>query len=218
MYVLVFNIQNYWYEILLVPATWYMILHILYLVISSSSMREIPRFYTAIVWFLTNLVWLISLRIIITEWNDFCWIYACFLLKTNLFFKLHNILYIWILSDILLCEIILWETWWLHGSFVNLVFFVFTDDEDDIDTSDLISGLQREVDLMDLAIKRERLQSLVDSDPITKSKFTTVGKAHHLSCQFITYSLQYWLFFQIWCKEDRLLITRVFSVLILLIF
>lgn len=108
MYVLVF-IQNYWYEILLVPATWYMILHILYLVISSSSMREILRFYTAIVWFLTNLVWLISLRIIITEWNDFCWIYACFLLKTNLFFKLHNILYIWILSDILLCEIILWE-------------------------------------------------------------------------------------------------------------
>lgn len=217
MYVLVF-IQNYWYEILLVPATWYMILHILYLVISSSSMREILRFYTAIVWFLTNLVWLISLRIIITEWNDFCWIYACFLLKTNFFFKLHIILYIWILSDILLCEIILWETWWLHGSFVNLVFFVFTDDEDDIDTSDLISGLQREVDLMDLAIKRERLQSLVDSDPITKSKFTTVGKAHHLSCQFITYSLQYWLFFQIWCKEDRLLITRVFSVLILLIF
>lgn len=50
------------------------------------------------------------------------------------------------------------------------------DDEDDIDTNDLISGLQREVDLMDLAIKRERLQSLVDSDPITKSKFTTVGK------------------------------------------
>lgn len=33
MYVLVF-IQNYWYEILLVPATWYMILHILYLVIN----------------------------------------------------------------------------------------------------------------------------------------------------------------------------------------
>lgn len=96
MYVLVF-IQNYWYEILLVPATWYMILHILYLVISSSSMREILRFYTAIVWFLTNLVWLISLRIIITERNDICWIYACFLLKTNLFFKLHNILYIWIL-------------------------------------------------------------------------------------------------------------------------
>lgn len=61
----------------------------------------------------------------------------------------------------------------------TLYFFVFTDDEDDIDTSDLISGLQREVDLMDLAIKRERLQSLVDSDPITKSKFTTVGKAHH---------------------------------------
>lgn len=52
----------------------------------------------------------------------------------------------------------------------------FADDEDDIDTNDLISGLQREVDLMDLAIKRERLQSLVDSDPITKSKFTTVGK------------------------------------------
>lgn len=78
------------------------------------------------------------------------------------------------------CEIIRWENlWWLRGSFVNLVFFVFTDDEDDIDTSDLISGLQREVDLMDLAIKRERLQSLVDSDPITKSKFTTVGKAHH---------------------------------------
>lgn len=102
MYVLVF-IQNYWYEILLVPATWYMILHILYLVISSSSMREIPRFYTAIVWFLTNLVWLISLRIIITERNDICWIYACFLLKTNLFFKLHNILYIWILSDIYYC-------------------------------------------------------------------------------------------------------------------
>lgn len=78
------------------------------------------------------------------------------------------------------CEIILWENlWWYYFSFVNLVFFVFTDDEDDIDTSDLISGLQREVDLMDLAIKRERLQSLVDSDPITKSKFTTVGKAHH---------------------------------------
>jgi hypothetical protein len=30
---------------------------------------------------------------------------------------------------------------------------------------------------MDLSIKRERLQSLVDSDPITRSKFTTVGKA-----------------------------------------
>lgn len=200
---------------MLVPATWYMILHILYLVISSSSMREIPRFYTAIVWFLTNLVWLISLRIIITEWNDFCWIYACFLLKTNLFFKLHNILYIWILIKwyITVWNYSLGNLWWRHGSFVNLVFFVFTDDEDDIDTSDLISGLQREVDLMDLAIKRERLQSLVDSDPITKSKFTTVGKAHHLSCQFITYGLQYWLFFQIWCKEDRLLITRVFSVL-----
>lgn len=218
MYVLVF-IQIYWYEILLVPATLYMILHILYLVISSSSMREILRFYTAIVWFLTNLVWLISLRIIITEWNDFCWIYACFLLKTNLFFKLHNILYIWILIKwyITVWNYSLGNLWWRHGSFVNLVFFVFTDDEDDIDTSDLISGLQREVDLMDLAIKRERLQSLVDSDPITKSKFTTVGKAHHLSCQFITYGLQYWLFFQIWCKEDRLLITRVFSVLILLI-
>lgn len=214
MYVLVF-IQIYWYEILLVPATLYMILHILYLVISSSSMREILRFYTAIVWFLTNLVWLISLRIIITERNDICWIYACFLLKTNLFFKLHNILYIWILIKwyITVWNYSLGNLWWRHGSFVNLVFFVFTDDEDDIDTSDLISGLQREVDLMDLAIKRERLQSLVDSDPITKSKFTTVGKAHHLSCQFITYSLQYWLFFQIWCKEDRLLITRVFSVL-----
>lgn len=214
MYVLVF-IQIYWYEILLVPATLYMILHILYLVISSSSMREILRFYTAIVWFLTNLVWLISLRIIITERNDICWIYACFLLKTNLFFKLHNILYIWILIKwyITVWNYSLGNLWWRHGSFVNLVFFVFTDDEDDIDTSDLISGLQREVDLMDLAIKRERLQSLVDSDPITKSKFTTVGKAHHLSCQFITYGLQYWLFFQIWCKEDRLLITRVFSVL-----
>lgn len=122
MYVLVF-IQNYWYEILLVPATWYMILHILYLVISSSSMREIPRFYTAIVWFLTNLVWLISLRIIITERNDICWIYACFLLKTNLFFKLHNILYIWILSDILLCEIILWET--CDGDMVPLSILYF---------------------------------------------------------------------------------------------
>lgn len=117
----------------------------------------------------------------ITKRKDICWFYACFLLKTNLFLiKLFNILS-WTLCDIYYkCEIILWENlWWLRGSFVNLVFFVFTDDEDDIDTSDLISGLQREVDLMDLAIKRERLQSLVDSDPITKSKFTTVGKAHH---------------------------------------
>ncbi|XP_022317726.2 uncharacterized protein LOC111120953 isoform X2 [Crassostrea virginica] len=54
-------------------------------------------------------------------------------------------------------------------------------DEDDIDTNDLISGLQREVDLMDLAIKRERLQSLVDSDPITKSKFTTVDESQYMS-------------------------------------
>lgn len=59
--------------------------------------------------------------------------------------------------------------------------FLPTDDEDDIDTSDLISGLQREVDLMDLAIKRERLQSLVDSDPITKSKFTTVDESQYMS-------------------------------------
>ncbi|XP_062613962.1 uncharacterized protein LOC134275707 isoform X1 [Saccostrea cucullata] len=56
-----------------------------------------------------------------------------------------------------------------------------TDDEDDIDTNDLISGLQREVDLMDLAIKRERLQCLVESDPISKSKFTTVGGSQYMS-------------------------------------
>ncbi|XP_056020294.1 uncharacterized protein LOC125668607 isoform X2 [Ostrea edulis] len=54
-------------------------------------------------------------------------------------------------------------------------------DEDEIDTSDLISGLQKEVDLMDLSIKRERLQSLVDSDPITRSKFTTVGESQYMS-------------------------------------
>lgn len=68
-------------------------------VLSSSSMRDIywSRFFTAIVWCLTNLVWLISLYkdnyMFITKRKDICWFYACFLLKTNLFLiKLFNIL------------------------------------------------------------------------------------------------------------------------------
>lgn len=65
-------------------------------VLSSSSMREIlieilysdsvmPNKFSVINIFKDNYMF-------ITKRKDICWFYACFLLKTNLFFKLFNIL------------------------------------------------------------------------------------------------------------------------------
>ncbi|KAK3091532.1 hypothetical protein FSP39_020563 [Pinctada imbricata] len=55
------------------------------------------------------------------------------------------------------------------------------EEDEDLDTNELISDLQRQVNLMDLAIKRKRLQSLVDSDPINKSHLTTVEDSKYIS-------------------------------------
>ena len=49
------------------------------------------------------------------------------------------------------------------------------DKEEDVDTDDLMSDLQRQVDLMDLAIKKKRLQSLSDEPLRNTDKYTTIG-------------------------------------------
>lgn len=55
------------------------------------------------------------------------------------------------------------------------------DVEDDINAELLINDLQKQVELMDLTVKRKRIESLLESDPINRSKLTTVDDCKYLS-------------------------------------
>ncbi|XP_071170932.1 uncharacterized protein [Mytilus edulis] len=55
------------------------------------------------------------------------------------------------------------------------------DVEDEINTEILINDLQKQVELMDLTVKRKRIESLLETDPINRSKLTTVDDCKYLS-------------------------------------